>query len=90
MSPLRIVISAYASSRRSIAANKRPNGVLEGVNGMEAVLDIEFPFLEAAVAACDLEGKLCMPDARDNRFVCMAAFLILHRNIGRFESLMVL
>lgn len=46
MSPLRIVISAYASSRRSIAANRRPNGVLEGANGMEAVLDIDFPFLE--------------------------------------------
>jgi hypothetical protein len=29
-----------------MVANKRPNGLLEGANGMEAVLDIGFPFLE--------------------------------------------
>ena len=28
-----------------MVANRRPNGVLEGANEMEAVLDIGFPFL---------------------------------------------
>src|SRR6266567_209629 len=66
-----------------MAANKRPNRVVDGVKPMEAVLDIVVPFSEAQpITALRSGDNLRIPDASNNAFVCIAAFYPLQRNIA--------
>jgi hypothetical protein len=79
---LRTAARAEVIRRRSIKAMRRPNGVVEGVKPMEAVLDIVVPFSEAQRIAASLSGNnLRIPDASYNAFVCIAAYYLLQCNI---------
>jgi hypothetical protein len=69
-------------SKRSIAAIRRPKTVLDEANGAEAVSDILVTFAKAAGAALRSGGNLGIPDASHNSLVCIAAYLILQRNMN--------
>jgi hypothetical protein len=80
-SPLRTAIRAELISRRSIEAIKRPSRVVEGANPIAAVLDILVPFpgrrpIGHLVVCC----QSMYTRYHRNRFVCIAAFWILHRS----------
>jgi hypothetical protein len=82
-SPLRTEIRALAINRRSIAAIRRASRELVGASATEAVLDIGLSFLAGTGRSPSPSSKdnLCIPDAKNQRLVCIAAFCILHRNI---------
>src|ERR1700730_11977975 len=74
---------ALAISRRSMVLIKRPNKVVEGVRPIEAVLDILIPWLQySGSLRFALGTDLRIPDARNNRLVCIAAYSILQCNIS--------
>src|SRR5438477_3228248 len=78
-SPLRTAMRALVVSSRSIDAIRRVNREAEGASEIAAVLDIWSPlFLGSGGSASLSAANLCIPDARNNRFVCIAAFWISH------------
>ena len=79
---MRSEMRADAVSARSIAASRRVKSGVLGAKPIAAVLAMIVPFLEYGLVAASLSGNnLCIPDARDNAFVCIAAFRLLQRNI---------
>jgi hypothetical protein len=78
---LRSEMRAEAIRARSIAAMRRLNREVEGASAKAAVLDIVVPFPESGRAASLSGDNLCIPDARYNLFVCIAAIWRLHCNI---------
>src|ERR1700681_2216954 len=79
-----MAMRALAISRRSMVLIKRPNEVVEGVRPIEAVLDILIPWLQySGSLRFALGTDLRIPDARNNRLVCIAAYSILQCNIER-------
>jgi hypothetical protein len=70
-----------AVRRRSIEAIKRPNRVLEGRRPMDAVLDMNVPFLKWRSSFRVVIGNnLCIPNATNNRIVCIAAINLVQRS----------
>ena len=86
---MRMAMRALAISRRSMVLIKRPNEVVEGVRPIEAVLDILIPWLQySGSLRFALGTDLRIPDARNNRLVCIAAYSILQCNIEGFRELL--
>src|ERR1700687_2912704 len=84
-----MAVRALAISRRSMVLTKRPNKVVEGVRPIEAVLDILIPWLQySGSLRFALGTDLRIPDARNNRLVCIAAYSILQCNIKGFRELL--
>ena len=84
-----MAMRALAISRRSMVLTKRPNKVVEGVRPIEAVLDILIPWLQySGSLRFALRTNLRIPDARNNRLVCIAAYSILQCNIKGFRELL--
>jgi hypothetical protein len=80
---LRTEMRAEAASRRSIEAIRRLKIPLDGAKVAVAVLDIWVPFLERGDAPrYRLGANLGIPDASDNRFVCIAAIWRVQCNIN--------
>ena len=80
---MRREIWALAISMRSIVATRRVSRELAGARATEAVLDIGLSFLAGAGWSPSPSSKanLCIPDAKDHAFVCMAACKLLHCSI---------
>ena len=79
---MRSEIRAQAINARSIAAIRRAKRGVLGANPIAAVLAMLVPFPGVRPIAASLSGiYLCIPDARNNRLVCIAAIERLQRNI---------
>ena len=69
-----------------MVANKRPNGLLEGAKGMEAVLDIGFPFLEGRPTAASSSEKEIMYTRCHGQQICLHSSIFdiasQYRSIG--------
>src|SRR2546430_16931266 len=80
-SPLRTAMRALVVSSRSIDAIRRVNREAEGASEIAAVLDIWSPhFFGSGGSASFFAANFCIPDARNNPFVCHTGILVSHSN----------